>query len=70
MPVRERKAVHLRLDAFHLDAKELLQVLHGDLVAEAAAVAHDLAHALLNGHHLGALHVEDHRADMVGAGGG
>merc|ERR1719401_910763 len=78
MSIREDEAVHLRLDVFHFDAREVLQVLHGNLVVEVADVAHDgvvlhllhvfqrddlevtcgrgedvdLAHNLLDGHHL------------------
>ena len=39
--IREHKAVHLWLDVLNLDAREVLQVLHGNLVVEVADVAHD-----------------------------
>ena len=54
--IREDEAIHLRLDVLHLDARELLQVLHGNLVVEVADVAHDgvVLHLLhvLQGHDL------------------
>mmetsp|Transcript_66956 Transcript_66956/g.105686 ORF Transcript_66956/g.105686 Transcript_66956/m.105686 type:complete len:320 (-) Transcript_66956:273-1232(-) len=39
--IREDKAVHLRLDVLNLDAREILQVLHGNLVVKVADVAHN-----------------------------
>eukprot|EP00438_Fugacium_kawagutii_P004809 Skav200843 [mRNA] locus=scaffold2131:113208:115127:+ [translate_table: standard] len=80
--IREHKSVHLRFDVLDLDAREVLQVFHGDLIVEMPNVAHNgvifhllhviqsddlevasgrskdvhLTHALLDGHHLEALH--------------
>ena len=39
--IREHKAVHLWLDVLNLDAREILQVLHGNLVVKVADVAHN-----------------------------
>ena len=39
--VGENKSVHLRLDVLHLDAGEVLEVLHGNLVVKVPDVAHD-----------------------------
>ena len=39
--IREDKAVHLRLDVLNLDAREILQVLHGNLVVKVTDVAHN-----------------------------
>merc|ERR1712216_514145 len=41
MPVREDKPVHLRLDVVNLNAFELLQRLHLDLIVEVANVTDD-----------------------------
>eukprot|EP00438_Fugacium_kawagutii_P034234 Skav225927 [mRNA] locus=scaffold1500:300165:301133:+ [translate_table: standard] len=41
MPVREDKSIHLWFDVLNLDAREILQVLHGDLVVEMSDVAHN-----------------------------
>ena len=39
--IGEHESIDLGLDVLHLDAGELLKVLHGDLVIEVADVAHD-----------------------------
>ena len=39
--IREDKAVHLRLDVLNLDAREILQVIHGNLVVKVTDVAHN-----------------------------
>ena len=80
--IREDKAIHLWFDVLDLDAREVLQVLHCDLIVEVSNVAHNgvvlhllhviqgddlevaggrgenvnLAHDLLNRHHLEAFH--------------
>merc|ERR1712054_124532 len=41
MAIREDEAVNLWLDVLHLDAWELLQILHGNLIVEVANVAHN-----------------------------
>merc|ERR1719401_615181 len=41
MSIREDEAVHLRLDVFHFDAREVLQVLHGNLIVKVPNVAHN-----------------------------
>merc|ERR1719198_535832 len=41
MAIWEYEAVHLRLDVLHLDAREVLEVLHGNLIVEVADVAND-----------------------------
>mmetsp|Transcript_70077 Transcript_70077/g.85990 ORF Transcript_70077/g.85990 Transcript_70077/m.85990 type:complete len:320 (-) Transcript_70077:295-1254(-) len=39
--IREHKSIHLWLDVLNLDAGEVLQVLHGNLVIEVANVTHN-----------------------------
>eukprot|EP00438_Fugacium_kawagutii_P006072 Skav200573 [mRNA] locus=scaffold917:265418:266189:+ [translate_table: standard] len=39
--VREHKSIDLWLDVLNLDAREVLQVLHGDLIVEMPNVAHN-----------------------------
>eukprot|EP00438_Fugacium_kawagutii_P032365 Skav234868 [mRNA] locus=scaffold840:300324:301127:+ [translate_table: standard] len=39
--VREHKSIHLGFDVLNLDAREVLQVLHGDLIVEMSNVAHN-----------------------------
>merc|ERR1712060_827831 len=50
MAVREDEAVHLRLDVLHLDAREVLQARHVDLVVEVADVPDD--RVILHGLHV------------------
>merc|ERR1712039_982766 len=39
--IREDEAVDLRLDVLHLDAREVLQLVHLDLIVKVTDVAHD-----------------------------
>ena len=41
MAIREHKTIHLWLDVLNLDAWEVLQVLHGNLVVKVSNVAHN-----------------------------
>eukprot|EP00438_Fugacium_kawagutii_P026114 Skav224742 [mRNA] locus=scaffold3343:99523:100565:+ [translate_table: standard] len=62
MAIRENKSIHLWLDVLNLDAREVLQVLHGDLIVKMSNVAH-------NGVVLHLLHVIQ-CDDLEVAGGG